>query len=246
MKKTLFQFASITLLSLTHNVSAQEPQAQPPFDFQAVYEAFSLPKSEAAELQRAGHRDEALYGVLIAAVDSNKAKQEKLMAVRSMSGLNSTVENIDERIYPTEYLPPQSPSDISTPLLTSPLSEKTDGTAPSDFFSLIPALAVSFDTKNCGDTMEMEISNELSNGLLSMRCTVTHVALLQMDTWGQGLATTEMPRFSVQKQKSGFQVKSGVPALLGTYSPALEAQDPDSGERVWFAFLTTTIIKSSK
>ncbi|YCM42679.1 hypothetical protein V2O64_15305 [Verrucomicrobiaceae bacterium 227] len=259
MKISHLFHAGATILALSSSGFAQDPFADTPkppppkpedaWDrIQCVYEAFSLPKSEAAELQRTGQNDQELYTVLIASVAEKKAKQEKLIALRCLPGNLATVEHSSKFIYPTEFEPARMPLSTSTgigiPLQNTSTPDATPKT--TTLFPSTPASPSAFDTKNLGDTLHISALRDVQRNLLEIRFTYDCVKLLQMDSWGQGLSETKTPRFSTQRSDSSITVKSGTPTFVGTVTPALEAQNPDSGERVWFAFLTTTVIKSAK
>lgn len=226
-----------------------------PDKIQAVYEAFSIPKSEAAELQRAGHNDQAFYDVLVAATSEKKAKQEKLIVLRTSSGQLASSAQSSELIFPTEFNPPELPNQVGIPLnlnttdqegkpKSPDLSEVNTGIA--SIFPSTPATPSAFHTYNTGDTFEIEANMDPSGNTIDLRFSYTYNRLLGMDVWGQGLSEAPMPRISHQNQTTSLSVKNGIPILVGTVTPALEAQDPDAPERVWFAFLTTTVIKSSE
>lgn len=54
-----------------------------------------------------------------------------------------------------------------------------------------------------------------------------------------------MPLLSVQTVRSAVMVKSGVPMLVGTVSPPNVEQENEKEKRVWFAFVTATIIETA-
>ena len=278
MKTSPFFFLgiSLSLLALANPSSAQDPFAGPspdpsqdpfasssnptdripPRHVQCVYEVFSIPKSEAAELERAGHSDQAFYQVLVDATADKKVKQEKLIAIRSRPGVKATVTQGSELIFPTEFEPPEMPNQVGIPL--QPVTVEADGkpgpsraikeldTGVPSIFPSTPATPSAFDTTLAGDEFEIEAIINGTGAIIDLRFSYACNRLIEMDTWGQGLSETKVPRFSNQSQGSSVTVKSGIPILLGTVSPALEAQDPETPERVWFAFLTSTIIQSSK
>ena len=241
-----------SLLALAITADAQEG----PLKIQAVYEAFSISKAEAAELQRAGHNDKAFYEVLVTALAEKKSRQEKLIVIRTSSGQKATVAHSSEYIYPTEIEPPEMPNQVGIPL--QPVTVDAEGkpgpsqaikeldTGVPSIFPSSPATPSAFDPRNTGDSLEIEAAIGMPGDLIDLRFSYTFTKLITMDVWGQGLAEFPVPRFSNQTQTSSLTVKNGIPILVGTVTPSLEAQDPESAERVWFAFLTTTVIKSAK
>lgn len=226
-----------------------------PDKIQAVYEAFSIPKSEATELQRAGHNDQIFYQVLVAATAEKKAKQEKLIALRSTSGQKAASTQCSELIFPTEFEPPELPNQVGIPLNQNSVDKEGKPKTPdvtevntgiASIFPSTPATPSAFDTYLAGDQFEIEATLGESGNTIDLRFSYTCDHLIGMDVWGQGLSAIPMPRMSHQNQTASLSVKNGVPILVGTVTPVLEAQDPGESERVWFAFLTTTVIKSSE
>ncbi|MFT6180291.1 MAG: hypothetical protein ACI9NQ_000749 [Paracoccaceae bacterium] len=223
---------------------------------QVVYEVFSLSQSEAAASQREALTDREAYARMVAGLEGGKVKQEKLQAIRTLSGQRATSEHVRELIYATEYEPPELPNSVGVSV-NSPavLKEKPTGNEVIDAlktgpgwsqgaFPATPSIGTAFDTIPLGDSLEVEVM--AGNGdpaELSIRLAVSHIKLAGYEAWGQGLSEAKMPRFAVKRVRSGLTVQSGVPTLIGTISPSPEEQVKKGEERVWFAFVTATVVE---
>lgn len=132
-------------------------------------------------------------------------------------------------IYATEYEPPELPNEIGN------LSEDIEKAKAL----ITPATPSAFDTKYVGSSLEMELAKG-EQGELKILMTLYLGNYLGRQVWGQGLAEAEMPRFAVQKLRTGLKVKPDVATLVGSISPP-EALQPEKGEReVWLAFVTVS------
>lgn len=85
-------------------------------------------------------------------VKKGDAKVLETMMVVARSGEKATSEGISEFIYPTEYEPPELPSEVDLP-------DKDGGLSPEDIKALwalrTPATPTSFETRNLGSTLEV-------------------------------------------------------------------------------------------
>lgn len=225
------------------------------------YETFSLSLVDAAALQREKPGDTELYTKLIAMVARKEAKQESLIIVRSRSGQKSTVESISEQMYPTEFETPKYPEAIGASFLPRKAHEepKAEGTPPpkpsvvipdtaalaspppvSDLAGLgTPATPTSFETRNVGDTLEVEPTLSDNGQAIDLRLVPDRVYRAGTSVAGQGLSRTEMPEFESQRLNTSVTLQTGKTFLLGTVNrPPVSKVDADSGNRIWFAFVT--------
>jgi hypothetical protein len=251
----------LTTLLIT-GLHAQEPQADPyrtpaavpaggrnfePFNISICYEVFSLPLAMAAAWQREQPADSELYKRLIAEIGKESVRQESLVILRARSGQKATTENISEQIYPTEFDPAQTPNSVSG----SVTSNAAEGAKPVAAATLkpvegirTPCHAKSFETRNTGTTLEIEPTCDEDRTLVDLRMIPEHVTMTGRSSWGQEFSTTEMPEFETQRINSAATMKFNQPFLVGTISrPPVSKVDPDSANRVWFAFVTATIAK---
>lgn len=220
------------------------------------YETFSLPLSDAAALQRENLSDQELYQRMLAGLKEGKVKQDHLSAVLTLSGQLGSSEGISEFIYPTEFEPPKLPNQIGVSL-GAPSSDKTDPSidseqlkdlknAPSEsFLSTVstPATPTTFDTRNTGFTLEIEATMGQDNNIIDLRARTTHVDLVGLIPWGKEEALTEFPEFESRTLNLGTIITDGQTSFVGTINrPPTSKVDPDSANKVWFAFLTPTIV----
>lgn len=210
-------------------VSGTIEQTAGPFNISVCYETFSLPLAIAAKLQRQQPADPELYKQLVAAVEKESARQESFIVLRGKSGQKALAESISERIYPTEFSPPSLPCNVSS--------------APADPIPL-PALPTAFTTRNVGNTVEIQATVSEDGQMVEVMIVPETVTEMARETWGQGLAVTEMPVFEAQRITTTATCRVGQPNLIGTLNrPPVSPVDKDSANRVWFAFLTVTLAK---
>ncbi len=219
------------------------------------YETFSLPLAMAAKIQREQLSDSDLYTRILAAVEKQTARQETFTVLRSKSGQKAIAESISEQIYPTEYEPPELPNsvgvaivppavkDVPTPV---PDTEKLKDARDVGSYNGIqtPATPTSFQTRNIGVTFEIEPTLDETGKILDVSVFPGHVALVGHTAAGQGLSAIEMPVFETQSLHTASTLHINQPFLLGTVNrPPNSKVDPDSANRVWFAFVTGTLAK---
>lgn len=266
MKLKTLLIAGLTIISLHGQEQPADPfrasktadapaRSTVPANISICYEAFSLPLAMAAKLQRQQLGDSDLYKQLVAAVEKNTARQETFVLLRAKSGQKATTESISETIYPTEYAPPELPNSVG--VATSPPTVKDTPAPAQDAAKLkdapelvsmdgvkTPATPSKFETRNVGTTLEIEPTLGGDDKVLDVRLVPETVTLVGRSSWGQGLSTTEMPTFESQRLNMAFSAQVNQPFLLGTVSrPPVSKVDPDSANRVWFAFVTGTLAK---
>ncbi len=207
----------------------------PPETLHVVYEAFSLPMSEAAKLLRAGLTDELFYGKMMAGLKDKSVKQEVFLVARQMSGIVVSVKNVAEHIYPTEVEPPDLPNVVNNTALK-------DGENALRVFPAIPATSKAFDTQDVGNTLKIGSSITNDEGHIDLRIAPKIVTFIERQKWGQGLSEFETSRFAIQQIETGVIAKSGQTSFLGTLSPPKELQAKEGEQSVWFAFVTVSIV----
>ncbi len=90
----------------------------------------------------------------------------------------------------------------------------------------------------------MEPTLSENGKVVDLRVVPEHVTMVGRSTWGQEISTTEMPIFECQRLSHAAIVPINQPFLLGTVNrPPVSSVDPDSANRVWFAFVTVTLAK---
>jgi hypothetical protein len=190
---------------------------------------------EAAAIQRSGISDSAFYAKMVAGLKDKSVKQESFLMVRSDPSLSVTGEQIQEYIYPTEYEPPELPKMVAN-------TEKSEGGKKIEggVFPVTPATPTSYDTRNLGETLEVEANCGADGKTIQLRIAPMRVSLIQRETTGQGMSKVEMPRIANPKLVTGIVTKSGRPAYLGTVSDSSELQPEGKEEHVFFAFVTAS------
>jgi hypothetical protein len=213
------------------------------------YEDFSLPLAQAAALQRNGLTDAEFYMALIGGPGNNSVRQETFTVLRGKSGMKSTNENISELIYPTEYLPAQLSNAVTTGVPGTDKDGKATAAGPLPVAGPVaiartPATPAAFETRNLGFTLEIDPSLDEEKGLLELRLIPEHTTLAGRSSWGQEFSTVETPIIDAQKLSTAVTIKINEPFLLGTISrPPVSKADPDSANRVWFAFVTAKLTR---
>lgn len=190
-----------------------------------VYEVFSMPMKEAATLRRERLGGEESYRRILESLETDEVKQESWISLKVLDGEVATSEEIEEYIFPVEYEPLMLPSMVGADFLNFP--------QPPLF--PIPDTATAYETKNLGETLEVEVKKLGENFDLIIRA--TRVALIGLDEFGERTGRVEMPRFSVQSLKTGVKLAPNQVALMGAISPPREMQKGNA-KRVWLAFVT--------
>ena len=215
-------------------------------------EVFSVDLAEAASLQRSGINDAALYQKLVDRVGGGSAAQEQFSVVRARSGEKAVLETITEFIYPTEYIPgngeeaahPENPKPNEPPAAAGKAPSKPAEKVAEEAGPAAPALGTAFETRNAGTTLEIEPTLSANNQIIDLRIAPESVNLADRIQWGQGISQVEMPVFETQRVVTALTVRAGIPGLLGTPSrPPASKLDPDAKKRVWFSFVTVSVIR---
>ncbi len=241
LSSTLFL---ITALAWTSPLSAQESEssedeaktlaALPVLNLEFTYEVFSLPMMEVAKLKRKTSSGAVFYQEIVKKVAEKKGVQEEFLVMRMQPGGKGEIEEITEHIYPTEYEPPEI--------------GRVPDHLPADFDQLemfiSPAIPSAFDTKNLGSSIEAESTFDNKRpDKVHVKLAASHVQVLGSESWGEGISTVSMPRFSVQKLNVGAEFTLGSPTLLGTVTPRQVNQKKDQPKQIWLAFVTVSVPK---
>jgi hypothetical protein len=238
--------------------SKEEPSnAAPsiPKNASICYETFSLPLAMAAKLQRESPGDSDLYSRIVAAVEKNTARQETFTVIRCKSGQRAISESLTEQMSPGEYEPPALPTSVGVAL--APPQAKEAETPVPDAAKLknapalngfegiqTPSQPTAFSLRKTGVTVQVEPTLGESDDWVDLMLMPSHVALAGRSAWGQGLSTSEMPVFECQNITTASTLRLNQPFLFGTLNrPPNSKFDPDSANRVWFAFVTVSLAK---
>lgn len=233
--------------------AVEDPAAQV-VNLSLAYELFSLPLADAAALMRQGLGDEKLYEEVLTRVTAKTARQEALTVTRLRSGQQVSSTAATEHIYPTEYDPPELPSQVGV-LMTR--AGKDDPTPAPDLDALrdapsrdalgalvTPATPTTFQTRMIGTILEADASFDSKTGLIDLMIRPEHVALVGRIEFGQGVSTVTMPEIESQDLSTSVAVKPSTPHLLGTMNrPPVSKLKADSANEIWFAFATVTLVE---
>lgn len=205
------------------SIADQKAYDAAPTTWEVTCEAFFLPFDEAAKLKRSG---KGIYQGLLEQVEKKKAVLEELSILKTTIGRKSTMEAIDEFIYPTEYDPPELPNVITSVPKSRDLAKMLS----------TPSNPTAYETRNTGVTMELAAQKLVTPTSIRADLSFTLVTLMGRDSWGQEKAEAELPRFHVQELDKVIVLTANQPVLAGTLSPP----KPKKGEerRVWFFFVT--------
>ena len=149
---------------------------------------------------------------------------------------------------PTEFEEPQLSDAVTTGVPGTDKDGKATPAGPLPVpgpvaIARTPATPTAFETRNLGFTFEMEPTFS-DHQHIDLRTVVEHVDFAGRSAWGQEFSTIEMPNFEAHRLNIAVMLKVGEPFLLGTINrPPVSTLDPDSANRVWFAFITAKLAK---
>jgi hypothetical protein len=211
--------------------------ASTPANLSVCVECFSLDLADAAVLQRTVTDDSELYKEILARISKGTAVQEHFGIVRARSGERATMESVAESVYPQAYDFGKAPQSPETPQTKPPVPAAVPAAAS-------PPLPVAFLTRRAGFTLEIEPTMSMNQEIIDLRISPEIVTLVDRSKWGKGISEVEMPEFERQHMTLAVTLRPRVPMLLGTPSrPPVSKADPDSAKKVWFSFVTVSVIK---
>ncbi|MCW1925397.1 hypothetical protein OKA05_22745 [Luteolibacter arcticus] len=207
------------------------PSEAPYPDLRLRLETWEMPALEAAKrLDSVGKaedlaklRTECLGGLpdvsLMLSSAINVGMPEKVLA-----------ESVTERIFPTEYQPPEL---ICGPQTFSQLAEKK----PTTFGGWLENLAghatpTSFETRNTGTTLEAEISRATGQEKIwNASIAVEDVRFLGRETFGADELGIGMPAFSCFRSTAHLRLKEGQWQILSVMEPPRGLDSKPSDKR---------------
>ena len=208
-------------------------------------ETFSLPIADAGHLLHDVPSDALRYARLRELLASSKARLERLTVLRTKSGQRAVAESIDELRYGTEFRRRQTPD------LTNP-PDKADKTAPKTppppanaaETSLVP---VTFETRNVGDTLELEPILGPDGITIDVNLVPQSVRYVGDHADG-GPYPLKTPIFETSKITTSISVRDGQPFFLGTLNPpfANGLAREQKEQRVWLEFLTVDVVRLNR
>lgn len=179
----------------------------------------------------------ALRKTVQALVDKSEAKLLDTQVVLSRSGQKSTVESIQEVIYPTEYEPPVTPTDKVSETQTIPALPYN------------PATPTAFETRNIGTTLEVEPAIAEDGKIIDLRFVPELTWHNGKRVWHEGKDSAgngfqiSMPDFYTIRLNTNVSCVDGQYVLAGVLSPKNDKGEVDAGRKV-MAFVKCDILLS--
>jgi len=250
-------FAADNAKNSNSKTKAVNSDANLPKMISVCHETFSLPLPVATAFQREGISDAMLYQRLIDGLDKGTTKQESFTIIRTRSGEKTSTENAVEEIYPTEWKPAEMPNNIGIAVTDTPTKEQprppVDKKRLADLTSAphasmiseisTSATATTFETRNTGLSMEIEGVVATDYKIMDIRLSLKEALLIGRDKWGQEENTLETPKFESRSINIAITTTAGKPSLVGTFNrPSNSKIDPDAASKVWFTFITPTLV----
>ena len=170
-----------------------------------------------------------------------KAKLIHLTVMTARSGEKATSESIREMIYPTEYDIDRGPYN---PTADDPIF---DLTAKSFFLRPYGVPPVAFETRNVGDTLEIEptigengTTVDLRLGYERARHLGNTTWLTHKDEWGD--ANLFLPHFGSHRPTTALTLINGKMELIAALTPHKKAKS-DSEEKRILVFVKATVVQ---
>jgi hypothetical protein len=200
-------------------------------------ETFSLPIADAYDLMHSTKSDAEMYAALVKQMKAGTARLERLLVLRTKSGQRAVVESIDELRYPQEYNVVNPPEPLNRAAKTAAPP------APPIPVGAAEPFATGFDTRNVGDTLEIEPVVGPDGRMIDLNLVPQSVRFAgyqqsTKESWAK------QPLFETQKLTTSITVQDGEPSFLGTLNPpfgnglAIEQKE----HRVWLDFITVDIV----
>jgi hypothetical protein len=212
----------------------------PACQFASVHEeTFSLPVADAAALLCKCRLDADRYNEIVHRAEAGQARIERLLVLRSISGLQAKTESTEEFLHPVEYgVCESAPASQGNPPGAKP-------SAPAQPRPVVGAPG-NFQTHNVGDTLTLtpEIGE---TGLIKVNLLLEASRFAGCKGSGDGKGP-QQPSFEVQRIATGLAMKDGAPCLLGTFNPPSNngVATDQKEKRVWLAFLTVHFLSEGK
>ncbi len=177
-------------------------------------------------------------------MDAKTATLEDTLWLRTLSGQRAKTESISERIYPTEYDPPEIPSNAGsvTAVEAKEKSDQVEADRQADalnaklpptegVFPMTSANPTAFETRNLGVTLEIDpvVSSDSKSIDLNLAPEVveelekTHYLREGFEHTAKGIDHIEMPTFYTRK------ITTQITVIPGNYN-LLNIQRPHDGD----------------
>ncbi|MFT4550433.1 MAG: hypothetical protein ACI8XO_002755 [Verrucomicrobiales bacterium] len=229
---TLLPALILYALSTSAPAEDEEEWKSPPKQAAFLFEWIELEHRQANQLVRryAGNLSAAkLRAELGRRIEANSAKLLHSAYLISKFGQRAKSEAVDEIIYPTEYDPPEIPSQIE------------NGTR-AETLKVIPANATAFDVRNAGTTVELEPLLSTDQKFISLRLASEIVRHLGDRSAGgdpkiapESIAVIKQPAFYTMSTDTQLTIKVGDFALAAMFTPPGK-----TGKRILLLIRATT------
>jgi hypothetical protein len=214
MKHLQLLFGLLALMTV--GAAAQYPATagSPAPRYRAECQMIIVPQADALamlpELQDEA-RIEAAFERLRGLIGLGGADLAAELVIRGNLGVKSVAETIEEFRYGSEFEPPQLPSEVPKENAAEVLKQ----------WPLVGITPTAFETRNVGQTLELEVTREKDRGPLLVSAVAQHVRFLRWVKIDGGRMSNgerlsvEQPIFHSMKTQSQFPVRSGERVLLG-------------------------------
>lgn len=206
------------LMCLAGRVSAQEKKDDPQWIITAECQMMIVPQKLALELLPDLSDDEK--------IDAAWERVQKLIAQGEIELLGKLLlkgdadkrmvaESIEEMRYPTQFDPPQIPSEIP----------KESATEVLKAWPVVGVTPTSFETRNVGQTLEMETFVSDDGQWIDMNVVAQHIRFLRWVKFDAGRLANgerlsiEQPHMHVLRNTQSLRMRNGQRVLLGVHRP---------------------------
>jgi hypothetical protein len=222
--------------------NAQDYSAYGPAQVSFQFELFSLSLTDAAALMREPISDGERLKRVISMVGEGKARQERLVVTRTKSGQRMVAESIDEVRYANQWgIIDGSPENGKKDGKETPPA--SNGSTPKDQVSNSSIFASNVETRNIGETIEIEPVIGPDGVTIDLNL-VPQVVRYAGERVLKSANPVEQPLFETQKVTTSLTLQAGKTMLLGTCNPPFGTglSKDDAAHQIWLQFITPYLI----
>ncbi|MCW1885664.1 hypothetical protein OKA04_13070 [Luteolibacter flavescens] len=219
----------MTLLALPAMAVAHQ---EAPRQLRVMVQVIEVPHAVLTKWNSAGIVKGAdLHESAVKLVETGEAQIVETSVVIARTGEKALVETIGERIYPTEYEPPELPTNVGiTPV--DPAFKLPD-------FTLAHRMTSSWETRDTGSSMEVApLIDEGETYYLNLRFNMVDLPALTL--WSEfvdelGDASVRMPEFETRRWTGALTLAPGVFELCTVFTPKPAAVPAATTRQMVFA-----------
>ena len=220
-------------------VAANAGEQEAPSALSITEETFSLPIADADHLLHNVPSDALRYARLREMLAGGKARLERLIVLRTKSGQRAVSESFNELRSGSEFRPPETPGMHGAAYKPAP----NERPMPENLVKN-GGIPIAFETRNVGDTLEVEPILEPDGITIGLNLTPQSVRYVGERVEGSQ-HPVKTPIYEVAKISAGIAVRDGQPFFLGTLNPpfgnGLAREQKE--QRVWLDFLTVDVVR---